>query len=484
MQRIPFRAQLPVRLLASFVVVLLGNVLYANYAIHRALTQELPNVELLSLTNRGARLQVEIERSYARHDRLSIRLLERAPQVPLRLYDARGQVIEESSPFAPRPAIVRQVLASQPARATILTEGSQRYGYQVLPLYDGGTIVGALEVADELPPSDRIQASIQRELALITGVSICSLVGFGVYLGVRFRQSLGAIKQQTEAIVRGDFDQRVPIHSRDEIGQIASYLNQMAEDLGHLSKTRNEFFSKVSHELRTPLTIAKGFSSLLMAGPLLPQQERTVGIIDGQIDDLTRLVNDLLDLSRRQHSNLDLQTQEIDCATLIAEVVEQQRAALHGTPVRLDARYGVEHAHIKGDRQRLHQILGNLIGNARRYSRSRITLELDANDSDVIMRVRDDGPGIAAADLPRIFEPFFQSRHGRRGQAGLGLTVVRELTLAHGGTVDVESVPDEGTTFVLRFPRSDARVASRRGWLRFHHALRPEQPPQKSAHHA
>jgi signal transduction histidine kinase len=102
------------------------------------------------------------------------------------------------------------------------------------------------------------------------------------------------------------------------------------------------------------------------------------------------------------------------------------------------------------------------------------------------VRVKADGPGIAAAALPRIFEPFFQSRHGQRGQAGLGLTVVRELTLAHGGTIEVESVPDEGTTFTLCFPRIDGRTpAPRCTWQRrIRRSMRAAQRRSESAHHA
>jgi|GEM_PF-4004623 len=485
MQRIRLCSQLRFQLLGSFVVVLLGNMLYANYAMHRTLTERLPNVEMRALTGRAQRLRNDLEQAYAQHQQLSVQLLENAPQVSLRLYAADGTVLESNSSFTAEPQMVVQALTERTAPVTVVAVGDQRHAYYVLPLHHAGTVIGALEVADELPPLDQLQASIQQELVITAGVSLCSILAFGIYLGMRFNQALRSIKRQTEAIVRGEFEQRLTVRSNDEIGQISRYLNQMAEDLQQLAQTRNEFLSKVSHELRTPLTIAKGFSSMLRTGPLLPQQDRTVSIIDTQIDDLTRLVNDLLDLSRRQHCTLALQTTEIDCAALLTEVVEHQREVLRGQKITLTTRYCAEDVRVQGDRQRLNQILSNLIGNASRYSQRYIQLEIDADDEQVIMRVGDDGPGIAPEDLCRIFEPFFQSRHGgRRGQAGLGLTVARELALAIFGTLEVESTPGAGATFVVRLPRYHARPAEmRRKWRTLRPTLcstrAPSQPQGK-----
>ena len=210
--------------------------------------------------------------------------------------------------------------------------------------------------------------------------------------------------------------------SHDEIAQISLDLNQMAEELQRLAKTRNEFLSKVSHELRTPLTIAKGFSSLLLRQITEPAQMRQVTIIDGQIDDLTRLVNDLLDLSRRQDGALNLHPEAFDCRTLLANVVEQQRQVLRGQKVALEPRFRVEHALIKGDAQRLQQVLGNLIGNASRYSRGHIWLELDTDSDHAMIRVSDDGVGIAAGRSSAHLRAFFpvKPRSAWKSRPGAG----------------------------------------------------------------
>ncbi|MBA3944834.1 MAG: HAMP domain-containing histidine kinase [Herpetosiphonaceae bacterium] len=467
MRPFPWWSQLRYRLLAIFVLVVLVNGLYSEYAVGRTLNTELPQVALQTLALHGARLAAQLEQAYTVHGQLSTKVLDQPPQVAMRLYDAQGQRLEASSPLSPQATTVTQALHGTSRAPTIVLNGSQRYGYEALPLIARGKLIGVLEVAEELPALDRFQTAMQAQIATTAIVSLCSLLAVAVYLGNRLSQSLHHIRQQTRAIVNGDFDHRLSIKSHDEIAQIGLDLNQMAEELQQLAKTRNEFLSKVSHELRTPLTIAKGFSSLLQRQITEPAQMRQVTIIDGQIDDLTRLVNDLLDLSRRQDGALNLHAEELDCRTLLADVAERQRQVLRGQKVTLETRFRVQHALIKGDAQRLHQVLGNLIGNASRYSRGHIWLELDTDAEHAIIRVSDDGLGIAPEDQARIFEPFFQASRGPRGKAGLGLAVARELVLAHEGTISVESVVGSGTTFKLALPLIPEQNQTKRRSRRF-----------------
>jgi signal transduction histidine kinase len=488
-RRVPWWPRLSLRLVISFVFILWGTILFTHHTVDRILTEELPRFELQSLSRNANMLARELERSYAHHGTLSVTLLDQPPQMAMRLYDAAGGILDESSPWPAQQTMVRRTLANENVDPiVVIQDREQRFGYEVLPLYHENEVIGALEVADALPPIDRFLQSVRFELTIAGIIAFGSILAVTMFLAGYIKRGLNEIKAQTEAIVRGEFDHRIEVRSNDEMGQIAKYLNVMAEDLQRLSQTRNEFLSKVSHELRTPLTIAKGFSSLLRRGSIPPEHERTVQVIDGQLDDLTRLVNDLLDLSRRQHSNLDLRTQEIDCGELVAEIVECQRAAVRAQKVVLDARYGVRHVPIKGDRQRLQQVLGNLIGNAARYCRGKVWVELDATPEHAVLRVRDNGMGIALEDQGRIFEPFFQARKGPRGGAGLGLTVARELVLGHGGAIEVESTPGEGTVFTILLPRIDVvATRRRRSWhelisLRSHAraAKRPQQPAMES----
>lgn len=247
--------------------------------------------------------------------------------------------------------------------------------------------------------------------------------------------------------------------SRDELVRTASELAQLAEYLNQISASRNQFLSKVAHELRTPLTIAKGWISMLCYGELLPGQERIVKVIEQQIDDLTRLVNDLLDLSRHESGTLELRLECVDLAALVNQVAEHQRELTSLKGIQLIVIAQTPQAYACVDRGRIAQVLNNLITNACRYvphyENGRIELIVNCTDTAVQVSVRDNGIGIAPEDLPRIFEPFYQVEGRQRGKSGLGLTVAHELVRAHGGSLTVESVPGKGSTFHIWLRRVD-----------------------------
>jgi signal transduction histidine kinase len=235
------------------------------------------------------------------------------------------------------------------------------------------------------------------------------------------------------------------------VAAAATEIAQLAENLAELSTARNQFLSKVSHELRTPLTVAKGWISMLRYGTLLPEQERVVSVIDQQIDDLTRLVNDLLDLSRRETGALELKLETIDLVQLVAQVAEYQQEIVAALEVELRLRCEVPSALTFADRGRVAQVLNNMIGNAVRYvphfANGWIEVRVTHHDDRFCVSVADNGIGIAAEHLPRIFEPFYQIDGMKHGKSGLGLALAQELIQAHGGSLTVESTPGLGTAF-------------------------------------
>ncbi|MCU0493784.1 MAG: HAMP domain-containing histidine kinase [Chloroflexaceae bacterium] len=229
-----------------------------------------------------------------------------------------------------------------------------------------------------------------------------------------------------------------------ELAALASYLN----DVSH---ARSEFLSKVSHEIRTPLTVAKGWICLLRDTKLPPEHSRIVEVVEQQIDDLSRLVNDLLDLSRREVGALSLHREATDLVCLVGRVAEHQceLASLQGITLRMQSRVPSVMALV--DRVRIAQVLNNMINNACRYvqhfGKGEIELGVGVYDTQVQLSVRDNGIGIAPEHLARIFEPFYQIKNGQRGKSGLGLAVAQEIVHAHGGSLTVESTPGKGTAF-------------------------------------
>jgi signal transduction histidine kinase len=258
---------------------------------------------------------------------------------------------------------------------------------------------------------------------------------------------------QVESLARapGDVLLSSPQLTCDELVQMADELAQLAGYLAQLSAARSQFLSKAAHELRTPLTIARGWMSMLRNGELRSEQERVVKVVEQQMDDLTCLVSDLLDLSRRDAGALELHLEPLDLVALIEQVAEHQRAVTAPQGVQILVRRGIAQAYACVDRGRIAQVLNNLIGNACRYvprhGDGRIEMIVAASKTAVQLSVRDNGIGISPEHLPRIFEPFYQIAGRKRGKSGLGLAVAHELVCAHGGSLTVESALGEGTTF-------------------------------------
>jgi signal transduction histidine kinase len=270
--------------------------------------------------------------------------------------------------------------------------------------------------------------------------------------------SLSTERIETLARARGDVLHQTLLDG-DQLAQTAGELAQLADSLVQASADRSRFLSKVAHELRTPLTIAKGWISMLRYGELLPEQERIVKVVDQQIDELTRLVNDLLDLSRREADSLELRLEAVNLVSLVEQVAEHQCELVTAKGIQLDVRALVPEVYVCIDRGRIAQVLNNLISNASRYvphySNGRVELVVAMGDTAAQVSVRDNGIGMASEHLSHIFEPFYQVEGRQRGKSGLGLAVSYELVRAHGGKLTVESALGKGTTFNIWLRRTE-----------------------------
>jgi signal transduction histidine kinase len=233
--------------------------------------------------------------------------------------------------------------------------------------------------------------------------------------------------------------------------------------LEELDQARHQFVATISHELRTPLTAIKGYVTLVLAGRvggLNPRQEEFLRIADRQLDHLTRLINDLLDLSRMRAGQLRLSKEPLALASVAAEVVESYRQLAAERGVTLESAVSLTLPTVWYDRQRLVQVLTNLVGNALKFTPAggAVRIEAAVRGREVVVAVQDTGIGIPSAAQGRLFEGFYQVEPGRAGGTGLGLYIARQLVTAHGGRIWVESEPGCGATFSFSIPLSAAEV--------------------------
>ncbi len=309
------------------------------------------------------------------------------------------------------------------------------------------------------PPSGRV-------LLFLAGAGLLLLLALrrvGTFASRRFTSPLSQVMQAADRLADGDLSARVEVKGSPELRHLAESFNHMAAALETSDQQRRELLADVAHELRTPLTIIQGNLEGLRDGVYEPTPEQMDLVLD-EAHKLGRLVDDLRLLTLAEAGQLPLDLQELDVAQLLADVRDALASQADESGITLVVQAGPDLPRLVGDPQRLGQVLGNLLTNALRHTPAggRVTLGAEAyvpqgGPTAVHLWVADTGEGIAAGDLPRIFDRFWRADPARSHETGagmgLGLAIARGLVEAHGGYIWAESdgVPGRGTTvsFVL-----------------------------------
>jgi signal transduction histidine kinase len=247
----------------------------------------------------------------------------------------------------------------------------------------------------------------------------------------------------------------------EEVAQLITAFNETLSRLEGLFTSQRRFIADVSHELRTPLTVIKGEVSLMRR--IGQVDEESLTSVEGEVDRLTRLVGDLLILAQAESGRLPMDMRPVELDTILLEVFQQMRT-LAGDKLQLHIAE-IDQVQVTGDRDRLKQVLVNLISNAIQYTPAGggVTLSLQKNNEQARLIVRDTGPGIPAQDLPHIFERFYRGERSRKRAAGsqtsgfgLGLSIAYWIVRNHGGSIEVDSHEGQGTTFCIWLPLKPA----------------------------
>ncbi len=326
-----------------------------------------------------------------------------------------------------------------------------------VPLEVGEHKVAILQVATSLTVVDSARANLIRILALAALVAVMlTALGSWLVLGGALAP-LPIVTETVQVINRADdLSRRVPYTGPpdDEIGSLIEAINQTLERLENLFTSQQRFLADVSHELRTPLTVIKGNVDLMRRMKQL--DEESLSNIDQEAGRLTRLVGGLLLLAQAESGKLTLNLAGVELDTLVLEVFHEMRV-LAGSKVHLKMA-DIDQLQVKGDRDRLKQVLLNLVGNAIQYTPQGgdVFLGLAKIGEQARIIVRDTGPGIPAEDLPFIFERFYRAEKSRTRSKtsgfGLGLSIAQWIVENHGGTIKVESKEGQGTTFAIWLP--------------------------------
>jgi two-component system sensor histidine kinase BaeS len=334
-------------------------------------------------------------------------------------------------------------------------------GQTMMPFLGTGP-VGAVHITHgDLPDLNR--AALQITYGTIGRFFLWSgLLAIGIALLLTFilsRRILAPVKALTGAarqFGKGDFSHRVNYKDKGELGELASSFNSMADDLERNERLRRNMVADVAHELRTPLSNLKGYLEAISDGVVKPD-EATIKSLNEEASSLSRLVEDLQELSLSDAGKLKMIVQPEDISRLIKETVNVLQTKATAKSLTISADLPATLPLVNIDLHRIKQVLNNLLDNAVAHTgkEGRITVTAREQDDKVYISVADTGEGIPAEDLPMIFERFYRvdkSRARATGGSGLGLTIAKRLVETHGGTIEVKSKPGQGSTFTFNLP--------------------------------
>jgi two-component system sensor histidine kinase MprB len=387
-------------------------------------------------------------------ERRSFQLL--LPSSPLGEQDGYAQVVSSAGRIQPPPG-QRALLAAGP-EVVAVAQGlrqpffydSELSGAQVRVYVTRFAEGQALQAARSL---ENVNATMRRLAAVLAAVSLAGIGLAALLGGLVGRSALRPVRR----LMRGtryvaatqDLSRRVEAIGDDELAGLARSFNDMLEALAESRRAQRQLIADASHELRTPLTTVQANVELLSRAGELPPAERGQLREDllSQLRELTSLVGDLVELARERAPESDLEELELDA--LVTACIERVRA--RGPGVRLTA--ALAPCEVRGDRARLERAVMNLLDNACKWSPPGATVEVElGSDGEIV--VRDEGPGIDAADLPYVFDRFYRSADARRlPGSGLGLAIVRQVAEMHGGAVWAAAPPNgRGAELHLRLP--------------------------------
>lgn len=376
---------------------------------------------------------------------------------PLTLSVASDSAETTSAEIAKDPAALETASKGHTVRARV-SRGEEEYGeaaVQLLPTH--GIVLVSASLADQLATVRLVERRML--YATIAGLAIALVLGF-VAATIHARRIL-RLQRAADRIAQGHFDEAIVDRGDDELGRLAVAFDRMRVEVAQLDSARKEFVANASHELRTPLFSLAGFLELLADEDLDEETRREfLTTTRGQVERLTKLATDLLDLSRMDAGRLRIESEEVELADTARVLAEEFHALAEASGHRLEVVADGE-AWARADEERVLQIGRALAGNALVHTPggTRVLLRAERHGDRVILAVEDDGPGIPAEHVDRVFQRFYRVEGGHASGSGLGLAIARELAGRMGGTVAIESRPGR-TVCTLDLPAEPALASS------------------------
>ena len=377
--------------------------------------------------------------------------------------------MEPDSPFR-QPLDSTSYASSAPIYNSV-TVGDVHFRVLTVPLNTDGSPIGVLQAGTSLTIIDGLRNEIVRYLVVLSIIGIILAGMIGLITGQRALTPLATVTDTALQITRADdLSRRIPTRGivDDEVGKLITAFNDTMGRLEKLFATQRRFVADIGHELRTPLTVIRGNIDLMRRVGI--EDEQSLHSIELEVDRLARLVEDLLILAQAESGKLPMDKRRVELDTLLLEVFSQAHV-LAGDRVQMEIGQ-IDQVLVCGDRDRLKQVVLNLVANAIKYTSDggKVTVNLSKETGSAELVVKDTGSGIPAEDLPHVFERFYRGDKSRtRGKDGagfgLGLSIAYWIVRNHGGEIEVKSKLKRGSTFTVRLPLATSDCADATGEL-------------------
>lgn len=292
-------------------------------------------------------------------------------------------------------------------------------------------------------------------MASFISITITGL--FAYYFSKRITAPLRAINRVALHIARGQFDERVKIKTRDELGELGETINYIAQELGGLDQMRKDFVANVSHDLRSPLTSIHGFVRAFLDDTIPPERERHYYMImKEQSERMIKLVDDLLDMAQIEAGQLEIRPTNFNLSELIRQAVARMETEFVKNQLNVELILEEEHdIYVIADPDRIDQVIVNLIQNAVQFSPPGSPIEVILKkEKQAVLSIRDYGPGIKQEDIESIWERFYKADRARTKKVGtgLGLSIVKHIIDLHQSSIHVKSDLGNGSVFTFKLP--------------------------------
>lgn len=476
---------LRVKLMASYLLVALGAILILTLAVVLAVRNYLVNAQIATLRQEAAYRAAQLEHTYrffGNWDNVLHGNFEIDDPVILVLMDATGKQI-----LCAQPASLTQKNCDDPTLNQALTtalSGQETEGvvqistegkpvsllYVSVPLQIDGQIIGAMFLSEQQLYPNSFSSFLEQvnQAIFIAGIIVALLATlFSFLLAHRLTRPLESLTTAAEKMKQGRYTERVALpKTQDELGQLALTFNAMADtieadvnELHRQEQARRDLIANIAHDLATPLTAIQGLSEAL-ADDLITDptaRQETAQRIGREVQRLRRLVADMQHMSALESGRVPLDLAPLDLHALVNETLTVLAPEFESAGLSVCNEVGPTTPLVLADSDRITQVLLNLLDNARRHTPAGGSIRITATlgEKFLTISVCDTGVGIDTADLPHIFERFYRadrSRTGATGGSGLGLSIVKAIITAHGGTIRAEGTPGQGTGIVFTLP--------------------------------